>query len=477
MNLIPAAKKYISYEGSIVSAPFIQSAVAEWQPLLATFCACTEKIYGIPYTEGAGGIEITWDDSLERESYVIDIDESVQIFAADYQGCAYALATVLQLMNEKNEFEKARMEDKPDKDYRGLMVDLAREWHPFHNVLHFVDVCFFYKVKYLHLHFMDDESYTLPSKKFLKLPTEGRSYTLEEIQHLNEYAKSRGIVLIPEVEMPGHARAMIEAYPELFANSFDVEEGEVLFTESGARFERESVVCAGSEETFANITALIDETMELFPDAPYIHLGADEVNTTAWAQCSLCRAYMEEHHIENPQELYVDFLVRVTNYVLSKGKRPIVWEGFHKEYNHLLSKDVIVIGWECHYQMPDDLVNAGFEVINCAWKPLYIVPGRLTGRPGWNEADILKWNVYEWQHWWEKSEATLNPFHLTPTDQIIGAQLCSWELTYEGEIAEIVVRLAALSERTWSVKRCCTDVDFWKKLIKQMQRVFRLIAE
>ena len=277
--------------------------------------------------------------------------------------------------------------------------------------------------------------------------------------------------------MPGHAQSLTETYPELFANSFDMETGEVLLTETGARFERESVVCAGSETVFSNITELIDETLELFPDAPYIHLGGDEVNTGAWAQCPTCRAYMEEHQIHDTQELFADFLARATNYVLAKGKRPIVWEGFHKEYNHLLSKDVIVIGWECHYQMPDNLVKAGFEVINCSWKPLYIVSGRLTGMPGWNEADILKWNIYEWQHWWEKSEATLNPFHLAPTEQIIGAQLCSWCLTYEAEIAAIVVRLAALSEKTWSVKRCRTDMEFWQQLYNLMSRVFRLIAD
>ena len=477
MNLIPVAKRVIERGEHMALEPLIYSVKAEWQPLVKIFRVCAEKIYGILYTEGDGGIEIIQDDSLTPESYVVDIDEKVQILAADYQGCAYALATLLQLLNEENQLEKVRIEDWPDKDYRGLMVDLAREWHPFHTVLHYVDVCFFYKVKYLHLHLMDDQSYTLPSKRFPKLSTPGKSYTLEEIEYLTEYARDRGVVLIPEIEMPGHAKSMTEAYPELFANPFDVEEGEILLTETGAKFERESVICTGSEEVFSNITALIDETLELFPDAPYIHLGADEVNTGAWAQCPVCRAYMEEHQIKDTQELFADFLARVTNYVLAKGKRPIVWEGFHKEYNHLLSKDVIVIGWECHYQMPDDLINAGFEVINCSWKPLYIVPGRITGKPGWNEADILKWNVYEWQHWWEKSEATLNPFHLTPTEQVIGAQFCSWELTYEGEISSIIVRLAALSERTWSVKRCCTEMEFWQKLFKVMRKAFRLIAE
>ena len=180
--------------------------------------------------------------------------------------------------------------------------------------------------------------------------------------------------------------------------------------------------------------------------------------------------------MKDAQELYGDFVGRATGYVLSKGKRPIVWEGVAKEYNHKLSKDVLVIGWECHYQNPDDLLEYGFEIINCAWKPLYIVPSRITGRAnGWNEFDILKWNVYEWQHWWSESAATLNPFHIPPTDQVLGAQLCAWEMTYECEIAAIVVRLAALSERTWAVKRSCTDDEFFKKLRVQMDKAFAFL--
>ena len=240
---------------------------------------------------------------------------------------------------------------------------------------------------------------------------------------------------------------------------------------------REAVICPGSQKVFENITALLDEVMEMFDYSPYIHLGADEVNTKVWNDCADCRAYMEAHGIASTQELYADFVARATNHVLSKGKQPIMWEGVAKEYNHLISKDVIVIAWECHYQMPDELLDGGFHIINGSWQPLYIVPSKVYGKPGsWNEEDILKWNVYEWQHWWEHSQATLNPFHLQPTDKIIGGELISWEMTYDCEIKEIVVRLAVLSERVWSVRRMTTTQDFWKRLNKQMMKLFRIIA-
>ena len=84
-----------------------------------------------------------------------------------------------------------------------------------------------------------------------------------------------------------------------------------------------------------------DEVMDLFPNAPYIHLGADEVVAEAWEHCALCKEYMAKHEIKDTQELYSDFVARVTNYVLEKGRRPIVWEGFRKEYSDRISKEVM----------------------------------------------------------------------------------------------------------------------------------------
>lgn len=476
-NIIPVVKK-IEYESEKLKLlPYIYTEEDSWTTLVDVFCISVRKMFGLEFQKKAGGIRLVLDKSLEEEAYIIEMTNEMVIKAADYQGCAYGIATALQLIDEHLAPDKLRIEDKPDKDYRGLMIDLARKWHPFAKVLHYVDVCFFYKVKYLHLHFMDDQGYTLPSVVFPKLSVPGKSYTFEEIQRLCIYAKERGIVIVPEIEMPGHARSLVEGYPELFGNQFDSEEEEVLTTEEGVQVLRESVICAGSDEAFQNITKLIDEVIGLFPGVPYIHLGADEVNVNVWENCPVCRKYIREKGFKDTQELYADFVARVTEYVLQKGIRPIVWEGVSKEYSNKLSKNVIVIGWECHYQNPDDLIEGGFEVINCSWKPLYITRSKLMARSWvWHETDILKWNVYEWQHWWEKSAATLNPFHISPTDQVIGAQLCEWEMTYECGISTVVIRLAALSERTWSIKRYCSEEEFWTKLGIQMDKLFRLIA-
>lgn len=480
-KLIPIPKNYHSENRTRKLIPQFQCKTEQWRPLLEAFAVAAKKIFGIIFTDGTEGMQVILDESLSKDTYVIDMRNQMQVFAADTHGCAYALATVLQLMQENGEIEVVRIEDKPDKDYRGLMVDLAREWHPFCTLLHYVDLCFFYKIKYLHLHFMDDQSCTLPFDNFPALMTEGKFYSKDEIRLLCNYAKSRGIVLVPEIEMPGHAKVLVKAYPELFANRFDEGADVDRVVSQDFILRGNSVICAGSEKTFASITRLIDEVLEMFPDSPYIHLGADEVCTKAWNKCHLCREYMERSNVKDVEELFADFVGRVTDYVLGKGRQPIVWEGFAKEYSEKISKNVIVIAWESHYQYPDELVESGFEVINCSWKPMYIVPDHLcrynANQLDWSVTDILKWNIYEWQHWWEGSAAKLNPFHLSPTEKVLGAQICAWEQTYECEIAEVVVRLAALSERTWSVKRYCSDEEFMQKLRIQMIKAFRLLVD
>ena len=481
--LVPTPKKTVGKGEKLPLLPYIRCEKKEWKELVSVFCACTEKIQGIAFQEGTGGVEILCDDSIGSERYTLETcalktGNCVRISASDYQGAAYGLASILQLLDRECRIAELRIEDWPDKEYRGVMVDIARQWHPFYTLLHYVDLCFYFKIKYLHLNFMDDQSYTLPSAKFPRLSVPGRFYTAEEIAELRAYAKARGVVLIPEIEMPGHAKVLNQAYPDWFSDSLETEDCGKTFTENGTEIRAESVICAGSERAFSGILALIDEVLELFPESPYIHLGADEVNYQVWNHCSRCRSYMMEHHLQEPKELYADFLGRVTDYVLQKGRTPVVWEGFASEYAHRISKNVIVIGWENYYQTADSLLRNGFRVINCAWKPLYIVGNINTyEKDRFDFVDIWNWNVYEWQHFWEQSAAYPEPVRVEPTEQVLGAQICIWGLTYEREIARAVENMAAMSERVWNVERVSSQEQFLDKLQKIAYDAFRLIAE
>ena len=445
--------------------PALYTDVPTWGDTLAAFATMLEKGYGVTPAIGTkGGFECHYDAALEENEYRLDSTGAICIYASAVEGLTYGLATALQAVRPTEggfAVEGLLIEDRPDKDYRALMVDLGRQWHPFYQLLQYVDICFYYKLKYLHLHFVDGELYTLPSEKFPRLSSEGKHYTREQIAELNAYAEARGVVLVPEFECPGHAPILNRQYPEVFSDKSE-EEGGVFYTETGAIVDNKSLLCASSPSAVEGVKTLLAELAEMFPRSPYIHIGGDEANIKLWGQCTSCRAYMEENGIADVHELYSDYVARICAYVLSLGRTPIVWEGFPRKGSERVPKETVVVGWECYYQRPDHLLEDGFRVINAAWKPLYIVPGMaFSGAVGWAPREILDWNVYRWQHWWEKSEACASPIEVEPTDRVIGATLCAWEMTHEQDIGEIMNRAPALADRTWTAESPCEKRNFF----------------
>ena len=451
--ILPTPKSYELLEGKLSLSPAVLAKDERFAPLAGVFAQAFEKIKDLPLAHDAGGVTLEYDPSLPAAHYVCDFSETMRLLASDIDGMRSAVATALQLISTENgsiTADRLCIKDYPDKDFRTLMVDLSRVWHPFWTLKHYVDVCFFLKLKYLHLHLIDDQGYRLPSRAFPKIATPKYHYTQEQIAELNAYAKERGIVLIPEIEGPGHARSLNQSYSAVFGNRLDECEIEQLITENGDIVQNDSLLCAGKPETMEGLRTIVREVCEMFPDSPYIHIGGDEASIKVWNYCTECRRYMKENGIEDVYDLYSDFVGRFAQLVIDEGRTPIVWEGFPKKGSHRIPRKTIVIAWESHYHMAYDLLDEGFTIINGSWQPLYIVPG--VSRQ-WGPREILDWDVYNLQHWWPKSEAHLNPIHLTPTDDVWGAQISMWETSYEDAIARVMQNCAALSERLWSVRR------------------------
>ena len=478
-SLIPMPKKITKVTGEFTITG-IRASHVPFETFTETFCTSIEKLFDRKLiSSGTGNVILSCDTSLPKGKYVLDTlgDEAI-LSACDSEGISYAIATLISLAVLNNDtllVQKARIEDDPDKDYRAIMVDLAREWHPARQIFHYIDLCFMLKIHYLHLHFIDTERYTLPSKVLPDLTKNNRHYTFEDIESFRKYANARGIILVPEFEVPGHARAMIKAYPEIFGLKLTGNHEEAkITTESGEVISADNIICAGNPECENAVKALLAEICEMFPETPYIHIGGDEANIKAWNYCTDCIKYMEDNGISDVKELYSEFTGRIAQCVLDLGRTPIVWEGFPKEGIHHIPKDTIVIAWESHYHMSYDLLAEGFRIINASWQPLYIV-NSYTLR--WNSSHIYNWDVYNWQHWWGNSEATLNPIHVQPTDQVLGAQICSWQCTYDQEISELVENTAALSERTWNTRRRCPYNQFAAKMNSFLHRLYRFMQD
>lgn len=392
--------------------------------------------------EENAGLICECDNALKNGQYTVSAKENkIRIKAKDETALGYAFATLLQAMDKDENgiyVNETEINDIPESDWRGLMLDIGRLFMPVKHLCNMIDICWLYKINRLQLHLNDDPSYTLPSDAFPLLPTENRHYSKEDILYIRAYAKQRGVMIVPEIDMPGHSRWITKTYPEIFGSG--------------------SAMCAEGK-TFKALEKLIDEVISLFPDSPYIHLGGDEADVNAWSRCDGCIAYMKEHGIENTQEMYAHYLKRITDHVLSKGRTPIIWEGIKRDYNHMISKDVIFAEFESLYQLAPELIEDGFTVINCSWKPLYIVPRSRM----WSQKEIVKgWDIYRWQHWFEKSPASKKDIEVEKTSPVLGGQLCCWMDVFsnhpsseEGwrEASELIFeRLPALAEKTWNIE-------------------------
>ena len=476
-TILPTPKKTECFEGVSILVPAIGTDHAAFEEYLPVFTGSAKRIFGLNVALAEGGIRVEYDAALPENAYRLDSREGLTLYASAKEGLLYALATALHAVKVKNGelfCEKALIEDWPEKSYRALMVDLVREWMPASRVYKYIDVCFLQKLNHLHLHFVDDQRFTLPSKAFPLLPTPEEHYTEEDIRGFCAYAKERGITLIPELEIPGHARHLNRCYPEVFANELPEGVDATIVTEEGLTISAKNIVCAGKQSAMDGIRAILQEICALFPDSPYIHLGGEEAAIKAWNYCTHCQAYMKAHGIEDEYDLYSEFIGRVTDMVFELGRTPIVWEGFPKKGSHRINRNTVVIAWESHYQLVTDLLEAGFRIINASWQPLYIVDGF---ELRWGPKEILEWNVYNWQHWWEHSAATLNPIHVSPTEQVLGAQICAWQTTFEQNINFVMENCTALSERLWTVKRLWNLEQYHKRHHESVRRIARLIQD
>jgi hexosaminidase len=434
MNPVPKSLQTENRTGYIFSSIKYELCFAKAADV---FCGYAESKFGVKFSYGDGGIELLYDETLEKEEYAIRCNSgSVVIAAATHKGMSNALACLLSLLSLEGEgfkFECCYIKDKPDAFFRTFMLDTARYIHEINYLYKYIDLCYMNRLSFFQLHLTDDQNFSFVIPEYPKL---NGKYTKEMLTSLAEYAEDRGITIIPEIDVPGHTYILTSNYPEIFG---------------------QCGVLSASEKTFSALERIFAYVHEIFPNSPYIHIGGDEANIAEWEKCEASQAYMKQHNISSVKELYAVYIRRATEIIFSLGCIPIVWEGFAEEYNDYISKDVIVVVWESLYQTADRLVKSGFKVINASWEPLYIVTrGRY-----WTPAEILKWNIRTWRNWLEKSAAYPNGITLAEDEgEVLGGQLCAWgngfcncdncEALCEEELKLVEERIPAFAERTWN---------------------------
>ena len=305
--------------------------------------------------------EFHQNDKFADEQYSIRADEhGVLVEAGGIAGAVYAAASLSQLCAEHGGgLPFCSVEDAPEHPWRGFLLDVCRHFFPISTVKTIVDLLAYYKYNRLHLHLTEDQGFRFESERFPLLNSvgsyrkstlvkhagfkgqdgvpHGGYYTKAELRELVRYCNARGIEIVPEIDMPGHALSMIAAYPELACFPEPVE----VATYFGVTDFSKKLFCAGSEKTFDFLYALLDEVLELFPFS-YIHIGGDEAVKSEWKRCERCQRVMREQNLKDEHELQGYFLNRVIEHLKAHGREAIVWNDGLCE---TLSRDAICQYW------------------------------------------------------------------------------------------------------------------------------------
>jgi len=332
-------------------------------PLVKMFADRVDFLTGNKLTVATGGkgqdisiqINKTRNNEIGEEGYLLDIQASgVKVAANTPSGIFYGLQSLLQLISLNSIIENKGQEvtvptvsivDYPRFAWRGLMLDVSRHFFDKAFIKKFLDQMVEYKYNVFHWHLTDDPGWRIEIKKYPKLtevgawrvprtgvfysmpavqpgekPTYGGYYTQEDIKEIVKYAADRFITIVPEIDIPGHSRSLIAAYPQASCSG---KQTTVYAGELGGP--EENVLCAGNEANFKMLDDILGEVAALFP-GEYIHIGGDEVCKDFWEQCPKCQKVMTDNNLKDEHELQSYFIKRAEKIVESKGKRLIGWD-------------------------------------------------------------------------------------------------------------------------------------------------------
>ncbi|WP_448699331.1 beta-N-acetylhexosaminidase [Mucilaginibacter sp. AW1-3] len=284
-------------------------------------------------------------DSLNSEGYILTADEQKVVITGRPAGLFYGTQTLLQLMpagikHQKNiPIPAVKIVDKPRFGWRGMMLDVGRQFYSVEYVKKFIDNMAFHKLNTFHWHLVEDAGWRIEIKKYPKLTSvgaykagtqwgrnrdqfdntpNGGFYTQEQVKDVVAYAAARYITIIPEIEMPGHTLSSLAAYPE-----FSCTGGPFEVSKYWVRVH--DIYCAGNDKTFDFLEDVLTEVAALFP-SPYIHIGGDEAPKTRWKVCPKCQARIKQEGLKDENELQSYFIKRIENFLLTKNKRIIGWD-------------------------------------------------------------------------------------------------------------------------------------------------------
>jgi len=387
--------------------------------------------------------------------------DSILIIGKNAGGAFYGLMTLAQLIESPftNQFQVpcATITDYPKFEYRGMHLDCSRHFFTVDEIKQYIDYLALYKMNTFHWHLTDDQGWRIEIKKYPKLTEVGAwrdgsmtghyreqkfdsiryggYYTQGDITTIVKYAERRNITIIPEIEMPGHCKAALAAYPELGCIA------DTTYT-VGKQWGIYPEAFCPKEETFTFLEDVLTEVMALFP-GKYIHIGGDEVMFDVWKSCAHCQQLMQSMNTD-AAGLQSYFVKRMDAFVHSQGKNIIGWD----EIIHGgISDNATIMSWRGE-EGCIQAVKQGHDAIMTPTSHCYFdyYQGYPSSEPLAIGGYVPLSKVYAFQP---------VPSALTPDEakHVLGAQANLWsEYLYDFDQVEYMLmpRLMALSEVLWS---------------------------
>ena len=372
----------------------------------------------------------------EDESYTLEVTTaSVRLHAASTVGALHGMETLLQLTQPTASgyvIRAATVQDSPRFRWRGLMIDCARHFEPMDVLKRNIDAIAAVKMNVFHWHLTDDQGFRIESKvypKLTELGSDGKFYTQDQVRELVQYARDRGVRVVPEFEMPGHSVAWLVAYPELNSGT----EPTGIRREFGIS---DTAIDPTREETYTFIGRFLAEMKTVFPD-PYMHIGGDETPAPDWKTNPRILAFMQAHNLKDNDALQAYFNTRVLALVTKLDRKMVGWdEIMHPD----LPKDVVIQSWRGEASLAKG-AQMGFQGVLS--QPYYL--------------DAMKTAGVHYL-----ADPVPADTKLTPEQQklILGGEVAMWaEQIDERTIdSRLWPRTAAIAERFWS-PQTVRDVD------------------
>ena len=261
----------------------------------------------------------------EDESYELAVSPGGAVLrAATTVGALRGLATLVQLPQRDSagwHLPAITLRDSPRFPWRGLMIDVARHWQPPGVIERNLDAMALVKLNVLHLHLTDDQGFRIESRSHPELcaqGSDGRYFTQEQMRDIVAYAASRGIRVVPEFDLPGHATSWVVSHPELASlpGPYSIERHWGVFN---------PVLDPTKEEVYRLLDDFLGEMSGIFPD-PWVHIGGDENNGVQWSANPRIQAFLRARGLDGNAGLQAYFNGRVGAILARHGKRMVGWD-------------------------------------------------------------------------------------------------------------------------------------------------------